>query len=198
MRFWILFLCVRWNHRLHFFVFKTEKERSVSLDFDYLHIWSINSYLTHSFQEFFCTNTSPRVDTQFHFRNFFINFFHEMNDKVDQFVPQHFFSMKIGNQETNVIAFNLFSPQNDEIFGTSHHESSEFVTKQLFNFICLFDCNWNSNTIDRRFNKNFFFVISGYGHRVEQEFWWLFDLNFRFVMAFNFLRWKIFQTHGSL
>ena len=26
-------------------------------------------------------------------------------------------------------------------FGTFHHESREFVTKQLFNFICLYDCN---------------------------------------------------------
>merc|ERR1712038_1053504 len=112
------------------------------------------------FEEFFSTDPSPGIDTQFHFGNFFINFFHKMDNKVNQFVPEHFFSMEIGDKETDIISFYFFPSQNDEIFSTSHHETSEFMAEQFFYFIGLFDSNRHSNTIDRRFYQDFFLLIS--------------------------------------
>ena len=107
---------------------------------------------TYFFEEFFSTDPSPGIDTQFHFGNFFINFFHKMDNKVNQFVPEHFFGMKIGNEETYIISFYFFPSQNHEIFSTSHHETSEFMAEQFFNFISLFNSNRHPNTVETKSN----------------------------------------------
>ena len=73
-----------------------------------------------------------------------------MDNKVNQFVPEHFFGMKIGNKETYIISFYFFPSQNHEIFSTSHHETSEFMAEQFFNFISLFNSNRHTNTVETK------------------------------------------------
>ena len=42
----------------------------------------------------------PRVDAEFHFRNFFVDLLHEVDDEVDQLVPVHLLRVEVGDQET--------------------------------------------------------------------------------------------------
>ena len=55
-------------------------------------------------QKLFGADTSSSVDGQFHFADFFIDFFHKVNDEIDQFVLVHHFSVGICYQETDVVA----------------------------------------------------------------------------------------------
>ena len=64
-----------------------------------------------------------------------------MNDKVYQLVPQHLLSVEVGDEEADVITFNLLPPENHEILSPPHHEPHELVTQQLLYFISLFDGN---------------------------------------------------------
>lgn len=41
---------------------------------------------------------------QLHFRNLLVNFLHELNDKIDQFVLQHLFGVVIRDEEGDIIA----------------------------------------------------------------------------------------------
>ena len=42
----------------------------------------------------------PRVDAEFHFRNFFVDLLHEVDDEVDQLVSVHLLRVEVGDQET--------------------------------------------------------------------------------------------------
>lgn len=59
---------------------------------------------THIFEELLCDDTSPGVDRQLHFTDLFVNFLHEMNDKVHQFMFVHLLCVEVGDEETDVIA----------------------------------------------------------------------------------------------
>ena len=113
---------------------------------------SLNQSNPYPFEELLSTNTSPGVDAQFHLGNLLVNLLHEMNDKVDEFVSQHLFSVKIGDQKANIITFDLFTTQDDKVFCPTHHKPGEFVAQQFFNLVCLLDGNGNTNAVDGRFN----------------------------------------------
>ena len=70
-----------------------------------------------------------------------IVYLHEMNDKVYKLVPQHLFSVKVGDEEANVIALDLLPPQDDKVLGTAHHEPHELVAEQLLHVVRLLDCD---------------------------------------------------------
>ena len=86
--------------------FRTRKESR----YDQAAIRKINGY-TYPFQELLGTNSSPRIDTQLHFGDLLVNVFHEMNDKVNKFMPEHFFGMEISDEETDIITLNFFAPE---------------------------------------------------------------------------------------
>lgn len=44
---------------------------------------------------------------EFHFRNFLVDLFHELNDEIDQLMLEHFFGMRVGDQKRDVIALLL-------------------------------------------------------------------------------------------
>ena len=64
-----------------------------------------------------------------------------MNDKVYKLVPQHLFSVKVGDEEADVITLNLLPPQDDKVLSTAHHEPHELVAEQLLHVIRLLDCD---------------------------------------------------------
>lgn len=45
---------------------------------------------------------------EFHLRYLLIDFLHELDDKIDELMLQHLFSVKIGYQKRNVIALITF------------------------------------------------------------------------------------------
>ncbi len=66
--------------------------------------WCFKTYLVlESLQKFFCWNTSSGVDCEFHFTNFLVNFFHEVNDKINQLVLVHLLCVEICDQEADVV-----------------------------------------------------------------------------------------------
>merc|ERR1711884_535703 len=101
---------------------------------------SANQSNPYPFEELLSTNTSPGVDAQFHLGNLLVNLLHEMNDKVDEFVSQHLFSVEIGDQKANIITFDLFTTHDD---------------------------NGNTNAVDGRFNQNAFFFVTRNNDWVE-------------------------------
>ena len=70
-----------------------------------------------------------------------IVYLHEMNDKVYKLVPQHLFSVKVGDEEADVITLDLLPPQDDKVLGTAHHEPHELVAEQLLHVVRLLDCD---------------------------------------------------------
>lgn len=62
--------------------------------------------ITYPLQKLFGANASSCINSKFHFTDLFINFLHEVDYKVYQFVFVHSFSMKICYQETDVISLN--------------------------------------------------------------------------------------------
>ena len=121
-----------------------------------------------------------------------------MNDKINQFVPEHLFSVKISNEKTNVVALDLFPTQNDEIFGPTHHESGKFMAQEFLNFVSLLDGDGHPDAVDGGLDENPLLIVSGYDDRVQEQLRGLLHLDFWFVVTFNFLRTEVFQAHGSL
>ena len=70
-----------------------------------------------------------------------IVYLHEMNDKVYKLVPQHLFSVKVGDEEADVITLDLLPPQDDKVLSTAHHEPHELVAEQLLHVVRLLDCD---------------------------------------------------------
>lgn len=59
---------------------------------------------TYIFEELLSNNTSPGVDRQLHFTDLLVNFLHEMDDKVHQFMFVHLLCVEVGDEKTDVIA----------------------------------------------------------------------------------------------
>ena len=120
-------------------------------------------------------NTSTGIQAQLHLTHLLVELFHERNDEIDQLVLQHLISMEICNQETNVISLielalhlfkstrsnrNSLSSENDKVLGTHHHESRELMTQDLFDFICLFHFDAESDGIDGSLDQDSFLLVS--------------------------------------
>ena len=124
-RFWVTFY-MRSNH-LHqvvdktlapsmFFSVRTKIRNTIililfhSFLYNFIMVKIIEKYFqTYPFQKLLSTYSGSWIDTQFHFRNFFVNFFHEVNHKINKFMAIHLFGMEIGNQEANVISLEYNS-----------------------------------------------------------------------------------------
>lgn len=55
------------------------------------------------FQVRFCCESSSGVQEQFHFRDFFVDLFHEVDDEFDQFLGNHSLGVFICDQERDTI-----------------------------------------------------------------------------------------------
>jgi hypothetical protein len=51
-------------------------------------------------------------------------------------------------------------PQNNEILGTHHHESGEFMTEDTFDIIRLLDANKHANRVGRGFEEDLFLLVT--------------------------------------
>lgn len=129
-------------------------------------VWQCPAAAPHSksFQKLFGADASPRIDRQLHFVDFFVDFLHEMYDKIDQFVFVHLFGVEVRDQKTDVVAFDWFASQHHEIFRTHHHESGEFVAKNFLNFVGLFHGDANAHRIHAALDEYAFFFIARYDH----------------------------------
>ena len=125
-RFWVTFY-MRSNH-LHqvvdktlapsmFFSVKTKIRNTTILILLHSYLYNYNQgqyfpfkyFQTYPFQKLFSTYSGSWINTQFHFWNFFVNFFHEVNHKINKFMAIHLFGMEIGNQEANVVSLEYNS-----------------------------------------------------------------------------------------
>lgn len=56
------------------------------------------------FEEFLGDDASACVDSQLHLADLFVDFLHEMDDKVHQLVLIHLLRVEVGDEEADVIA----------------------------------------------------------------------------------------------
>lgn len=90
-----------------------------------------------SLEELLGTDAGPRIDRQFELADFLVDFFHEMNHKVDQFVLVHGLGVEVCDQEADVVALDGFPSQNDKVLGSHHDEAGELVTQDLLDLVGL-------------------------------------------------------------
>ena len=57
----------------------------------------------HPLQKRLRTYSGARIDAKFHIRNFLVNLLHEVDDKVDEFVPVHLIRVEVGDEEADVV-----------------------------------------------------------------------------------------------
>ena len=95
-------------------------------------------------QEFLCTDPSPSVDSQLHFADLLVYFLHELDNEINQLVLVHLLGMEVGDQEADVVAFDRFTPQHDEVLCSHHHEAHKLVTQDFLDFIGLLDADANT------------------------------------------------------
>lgn len=117
-------------------------------------------------EEFFGANPSPRIHAKLHFRDLLVDLFHEMNDKVDEFVSVHLLGVKIGDQETDIVPLDFFPPQDHKVFGSSHHEAHKLMAQKFLDLIGLLDGDGYPNRVDRWLDQNPFLLISRNNHRI--------------------------------
>lgn len=56
--------------------------------------------------------------------------------------------MEIRNEEGDVVPCYWFSPQDDKVLRSLHHEPSELVAEHALNFVGLFDADRESDRVD--------------------------------------------------
>ena len=59
---------------------------------------------THPFEELFGADPRPGVDAELHLWYLLVDLLHEVDDEVDQLVPEHLLGVEVGDQETDVVA----------------------------------------------------------------------------------------------
>jgi len=59
--------------------------------------------------------------------------------EIDQFMFHHFFHVPIRHQETDIVTFHGYPPQDYETFGPHHQEPREFVRQNFFQLVGLFN-----------------------------------------------------------
>jgi len=131
--------------------------------------------------------TSQLPYEKLHLRDLLVNFLHELYYKVDQFVLEHLFSVKVRDEKRDVIALpyissrlsevvtitNLdrFPPQDEERFSSLGQETCEFVDQDVFNLVCLLYPYADTDTVDARLDKDPFVLITRHRKRIEEDFW---------------------------
>lgn len=103
----------------------------------------------------------------------------------------HLLGMEVCNQKGDVVAFDGLSAQDDEVFGSHHHEAGEFVTKDLLDLVGLLDGNTDSHGVHRGFDENSLLLVTRNNNRIQNELLRGLHLDFRLIVSFNDLKRKI-------
>ncbi len=61
-------------------------------------------------------------------------------------------------------------PQHKESLSPLGQESGEFVDEDMFNLICLFDLDADTDTVDAWFDEDSFILVSCHGQGVQENF----------------------------
>ena len=93
------------------------------------------------FEKLLSANSSTRIERQLHFTDLLVNIFHKLHDKIDQFVLEHLFSVEICDEKGNVVTVDGTATQNEKVFGAHHDKAHKLLAQDLFDLVCLFDCN---------------------------------------------------------
>lgn len=115
-----------------------------------------------------CTRSS--IKSKLHFADFFIHFFHELDDEIDDFVLEHRFSVDIGDQKGDVISWHWFPTEDDETLRSLHHEASELVAQDVFDFIGLLDLDAHAYRVYGRFNQDPLTLVTRDRQWIEEDF----------------------------
>lgn len=121
-----------------------------------------------------------------------------MKHEIDEFMFVHLFGVKIRYEETDVVTFDCFSTENDEIFRPHHHKAHKFFAQNPLDVVRLFDGNTDTNRIDRTFDENFFPFVATDEYRRQKELFARSHFDFGFVMPFDDLRREIVKAHGGV
>ena len=143
----------------------------------------------------FGADTGSRVQGQFHFADFLIDVFHELYDKVDELVLEHGLRVKIGDEKADVVAFDRFSTQNDEILGAHHHKTHELVTKYLLDFVRLLNADADAKRVDGALDENALLFVSAHDDRREENLLIRSYFHLRLVVTLDDLRREVFEAH---
>jgi len=144
-------------------------------------------YFSEIFKELLSDNTSPGVNGQLHFTYLLVNFLHEMNDKVHQFMLVHLLGVEVGDEKTDVVALHWFPPQDEEVLCSHHHETHEFMAQNLLDLICLLDSDADSDRVDGALDQNLLLVVAADDHRLEEQLFTTPDFHLRLVVSLHHL-----------
>jgi hypothetical protein len=78
---------------------------------------------------------------------------------------QHLLRVGVRYQKTDVISLDCFPPQNEKALRSLRQKSGEFVDENLFDFVCLFDADRDTNRVDGWLDKYFLVLVAGDGQR---------------------------------
>lgn len=78
--------------------------------------------------------------------------------------------MSVCDKKAHVVSFHRYSSHDNELLGSLHQKTSEFVTQNDFNFIGLLDTNTHAGRIDGRFNQAFLVLIAADQNRIQNQF----------------------------
>lgn len=63
--------------------------------------------------------------------------------------------------------------------------------EDMFDLVCLFYSDANSDTVDTRLDEDFFILITGDGKRIQQKLWRGCSFDFRYIVSFRRLRCEV-------
>ena len=114
---------------------------------------------------------------------------------LDQLVLVHHLQMGVCDKERNVIAFDRFSTENNELLCTLAEKPSKLSSKDFFNFVCLLNAHRQSHRVDGGLDQDHFILISRNLDRFQQKLLALSNFNLRLIVSFNDLRGKVSEAH---
>ena len=117
-----------------------------------------------------------------------------MNDKVHEFVLVHLFRMEVSDQETDVIALNRLSSEDEEVLSPHHHEPHELLAKDLLNLIRLLNGNGYTNGVYRGLDLDFFLLVSADDERGQQKLLTTPPFDFGLVVSLDNLALEVLDT----
>lgn len=138
-----------------------------------------------------CRELSVLPYEELHFRNLLVNLLHELNDKVDELVLEHFLRVEVGDEERDVVALDGLPPQNEERLGSLSQEPCELMDQNVLNLVCLLDLDAYSYTVDTWLDVYTLILVSRHGERIQDDLRRARSLNFGDIVTLRGLRGKV-------
>ncbi|USP81143.1 hypothetical protein yc1106_08417 [Curvularia clavata] len=144
-----------------------------------------------------CHELSMLPYEELHFGDLLVDLLHELNDKVDELVLQHFLGVEVGDQERDVVALDGLPPQNEERLSSLGQEPCELVDQNVLNLVCLLDLDAYSYTVDTGLDVYTFILVSRHGKRVQDDLRRACSLNLGDIVTLRGLRGKVGEREGG-